>query len=284
MLIETHNLSKTYGKKLALNKVNLKVQRGKFIAYLGTNGAGKSTTINLLTGLLKPTSGKIKTSSDLRIGLFFQNSVLDKELTVKNNLLTRAKLYKNFSQTWLEKLVKLIGLNHFLNQKYGTLSGGQRRRVDIARALVNQPNLLFLDEPTAGLDLQTRMAIWELLKKLQDEQGLTIFLTTHYLEEAEDADLIYILENGQILAEGSANQIKHEYAPSKLILHLKNKIKLDPKYQVEKLANNKVELLRLNSQQAIAILNENKVNILDFEYRQGSIDDAFIKITGKEIQ
>jgi multidrug/hemolysin transport system ATP-binding protein len=284
MLIETHNLSKTYGKKLALNKVNLKIQRGKFIAYLGTNGAGKSTTINLLTGLLKPTSGKIETSSDLRIGLFFQNSVLDNELTVKNNLLTRAKLYKNFSQAWLEKLVKLIGLNHFLDQKYGTLSGGQRRRVDIARALVNQPNLLFLDEPTAGLDLQTRMAIWNLLKKLQDEQGLTIFLTTHYLEEAEDADLIYILENGQILAEGSAKQIKREYAPSKLILQLKNKIKFDSKYQVEKLANNKVELLRLNSQQAIAILNENKVNILDFEYRQGSIDDAFIKITGKEIQ
>ena len=261
MLIETHNLS-----------------------YLGTNGAGKSTTINLLTGLLKPTSGKIETSSDLRIGLVFQNSVLDNELTVKNNLLTRAKLYKNFSQTWLEKLVKLIGLNHFLNQKYGTLSGGQRRRVDIARALVNQPNLLFLDEPTAGLDLQTRMAIWNLLKKLQDEQGLTIFLTTHYLEEAEDADLIYILENGQILAEGSAKQIKREYAPSKLILQLKNKIKFDSKYQVEKLANNKVELLRLNSQQAIAVLNENKANILDFEYRQGSIDDAFIKITGKEIQ
>ncbi|QGV04138.1 ABC transporter ATP-binding protein [Lactobacillus acetotolerans] len=284
MLIETHNLSKTYGKKLALNKVNLKIQRGKFIAYLGTNGAGKSTTINLLTGLLKPTSGKIETSSDLRIGLVFQNSVLDNELTVKNNLLTRAKLYKNFSQTWLEKLVKLIGLNHFLNQKYGTLSGGQRRRVDIARALVNQPNLLFLDEPTAGLDLQTRMAIWNLLKKLQDEQGLTIFLTTHYLEEAEDADLIYILENGQILAEGSAKQIKREYAPSKLILQLKNKIKFDSKYQVEKLANNKVELLRLNSQQAIAVLNENKANILDFEYRQGSIDDAFIKITGKEIQ
>ena len=284
MLIETHNLSKTYGKKLALNKVNLKVQRGKFIAYLGTNGAGKSTTINLLTGLLKPTSGKIKTSSDLRIGLVFQNSVLDNELTVKNNLLTRAKLYKNFSQAWLEKLVKLIGLNHFLDQKYGTLSGGQRRRVDIARALVNQPNLLFLDEPTAGLDLQTRMAIWKLLKKLQDEQGLTIFLTTHYLEEAEDADLIYILENGQILAEGSAKQIKREYAPSKLILQLKNKIKFDSKYQVEKLANNKVELLRLNSQQAIAVLNENKANILDFEYRQGSIDDAFIKITGKEIQ
>ena len=131
-------------------------------------------------------------------------------------------MYKTFSKDWLKQLIELIGIKKFLNQKYGTLSGGQRRRVDIARALIGHPDLLFLDEPTTGLDLQTRLVIWNLLQKLQKEQGLTIFLTTHYLEEAENADQMYILENGNILAKGSASQIKAKYAPTKLIVKMKD--------------------------------------------------------------
>ena len=210
MLIETFDLTKKYGKKLALNKVNLQVDRGQLVAYLGTNGAGKSTTINILTGLLTPTSGTITYAPNLKIGIVFQNSVLDNVLTVKDNLYLRAQMYHNVSREWLETLIELIGLRNFLNQKYGTLSGGQRRRVDIARALIDHPDILFLDEPTTGLDLQTRIVIWNLLQKLQKEQGLTIFLTTHYLEEAENADQMYILENGNVLANGSASEIKEK--------------------------------------------------------------------------
>lgn len=283
MLIETYNLTKKYGKKLALNKVNLKVDRGQLVAYLGTNGAGKSTTINILTGLLKPTSGTITYAKDLKIGVVFQSSVLDDVLSVNDNLNLRAQMYRDVSKAWLERLIDLIGIRSFLHQKYGTLSGGQKRRVDIARALIDHPDILFLDEPTTGLDLQTRIVIWNLLQKLQKEQGLTIFLTTHYLEEAENADQMYILENGQVLANGSAYEIKDKYAPSKLVITLKEKQRLVTTYPViEK--NKETEIDGLDSNEVITLLHDNQSKIKSFEYRQGSIDDAFIKIAGKELQ
>lgn len=283
MLIETYNLTKKYGKKLALNKVDLKVDRGQLVAYLGTNGAGKSTTINILTGLLKPTSGTITYAKDLKIGVVFQNSVLDDVLSVKDNLNLRAQMYHDISKNWLEQLIDLIGIRKFLNQKYGTLSGGQKRRVDIARALIDRPDILFLDEPTTGLDLQTRIVIWNLLQKLQKEQGLTIFLTTHYLEEAENADQMYILENGQVLANGSAHEIKNKYAPSKLVIKLNENQQLTTAYPV--IAKDKhIELNGLDENEAITLLHQNQAKIKSFEYRQGSIDDAFINIAGKELQ
>lgn len=283
MLIETYNLTKKYGKKLALDKVNLKVDRGQLVAYLGTNGAGKSTTINILTGLLRPTSGTITYTKDLKIGVVFQNSVLDDVLTVKDNLNLRAQMYHEVSKEWLDQLIDLIGIRKFLHQKYGTLSGGQRRRVDIARALIDHPDILFLDEPTTGLDLQTRIVIWNLLQKLQKEQGLTIFLTTHYLQEAENADQMYILENGEVLANGSANEIKAKYAPNKLVIKLNENQRLVTTYPViEK--NEKTEIDGLDSNEVITLLYNNQSKIKSFEYRQGSIDDAFIKIAGKELQ
>lgn len=283
MLIETYNLTKKYGKKLALNKVNLKVDRGQLVAYLGTNGAGKSTTINILTGLLKPTSGTITYAKDLKIGVVFQNSVLDDVLSVKDNLNLRAQMYHDVSKKWLAQLIDLIGIRSFLRQKYGTLSGGRKRRVDIARALIDHPDILFLDEPTTGLDLQTRIVIWNLLQKLQKEQGLTIFLTTHYLEEAENADQMYILENGQVLANGSAYDIKDKYAPSKLVITLKEKQRLVTTYPVIE-RNKETEIDGLDPHEVITLLHDNQSKIKSFEYRQGSIDDAFIKIAGKELQ
>lgn len=283
MLIETYNLTKKYGKKLALNKVNLKVDRGQLVAYLGTNGAGKSTTINILTGLLKPTSGTIPYAKDLKIGVVFQSSVLDDVLSVNDNLNLRAQMYRDVSKAWLERLIDLIGIRSFLHQKYGTLSGGQKRRVDIARALIDHPDILFLDEPTTGLDLQTRIVIWNLLQKLQKEQGLTIFLTTHYLEEAENADQMYILENGQVLANGSAYDIKDKYAPSKLVITLKEKQRLVTTYPVIE-RNKETEIDGLDPHEVITLLHDNQSKIKSFEYRQGSIDDAFIKIAGKELQ
>lgn len=284
MLIETFNLTKKYGKKLALNKVNLKINRGQLVAYLGTNGAGKSTTINILIGLLKPTSGTITYAKDLKIGVVFQNSVLDDVLTVKDNLYLRARMYRTFSKEWLEKLIELIGIRSFLNQKYGTLSGGQKRRVDIARALIDHPDILFLDEPTTGLDLQTRIVIWDLLQKLQKEQGLTIFLTTHYLEEAENADQMYILENGNVLAEGSAEEIKEKYAPNRLLIRLKQGQTFSTNFKQISKSDNQIEIDGLNSNQVIDLLHKFEDKIDTFEYRKGSIDDAFIKIAGKELQ
>lgn len=284
MLIETYSLTKRYGKKLALNNIDIKIDKGQLVAYLGTNGAGKSTTINILTGLLKQTSGTITYAPNLKIGVFFQDSVLDDNLTVKDNLYLRARMYKKYSKEWLNQLIELIGIKNFLNQKYGTLSGGQRRRVDIARALIDRPNLLFLDEPTTGLDLQTRLVIWHLLQKLQKEQGLTMFLTTHYLEEAENADQMYILENGNILASGSAKQIKEKYVPTRLLVTMKNNEVPNLFNNITQLRDNKFRIESMSSKQVIDFLSKNEDEIADFEYQKGSIDDAFIKITGKELQ
>ncbi|MCT3603356.1 ABC transporter ATP-binding protein [Lactobacillus acidophilus] len=284
MLIETYSLTKRYGKKLALNNIDIKIDKGQLVAYLGTNGAGKSTTINILTGLLKQTSGTITYAPNLKIGVVFQDSVLDDNLTVKDNLYLRAGMYKKYSKEWLNQLIELIRIKNFLNQKYGTLSGGQRRRVDIARALIDRPNLLFLDEPTTGLDLQTRLVIWHLLQKLQKEQGLTIFLTTHYLEEAENADQMYILENGNILASGSAKQIKEKYAPTRLSVTMKNNEVPNLSNNITQLRDNKFRIESMSSKQVIDFLSKNEDKIADFEYQKGSIDDAFIKITGKELQ
>ena len=196
MLIRTKKLTKTFGDQLVIDHLDLEVEEGMLIAYIGTNGAGKSTTMRMLTGLLAPTSGEIELAPDLKIGMVFQESVLDAELTVLDNLRSRLALYRNRDKDWMDKLIRLTRIDAFLNQTYGTLSGGQRRRVDIVRALLNKPNLLFLDEPTTGLDIQTREAIWQLLRQLQAEEKLTIFLTTHYLEEAENADMAYIIDHG----------------------------------------------------------------------------------------
>ncbi|AWM75805.1 ABC transporter ATP-binding protein [Lactobacillus kullabergensis] len=283
MLIETQGLTKKFGNKIAVNKADIRIKQGQLVAYLGTNGAGKSTTINMLTGLLKPTSGIISKASNLKIGVVFQNSVLDNVLTVKDNLYLRAQMYHKFSNEWLEHLIDLIGIKEFLNQKFSTLSGGQKRKVDIARALICNPDLLFLDEPTTGLDIQTRNAIWKLLTKLQQQQNLTIFLTTHYLEEAENADQMYILENGKILASGSAAEIKTEFAPNKLILTVKEAKILQIKQKVIRLSQNQVAIDILSPQEAIEILKNNQENIIDFSYRKGTINDAFLQITGKEI-
>ena len=283
MLIETQELTKKFGDKIAVNKADIQIKRGQLVAYLGTNGAGKSTTINMLTGLLKPTSGIISKASNLKIGVVFQNSVLDNALTVKDNLYLRAQMYRNYAPDWLEHLIALMDIKEFLNQKFGTLSGGQKRRVDIARALICKPDLLFLDEPTTGLDIQTRIVIWNLLTKLQQQQNLTIFLTTHYLEEAENADQMYILENGQILASGSAAEIKTEFAPNKLILTVNDTEILQAKQKVIQFSHNQVEIDSLSPQEAIGILKTNQENITDFSYRKGTINDAFLQITGKEI-
>lgn len=282
MLIRTKNLVKTFGNKTVIDHLNLEVEEGKLLAYIGTNGAGKSTTMKMLTGLLKPTSGEIELSPDLKIGMVFQDSVLDAELSVLDNLKSRQSLYRNRDKSWMEKLIHLTGIEDFLNQAYGTLSGGQRRRVDIVRALLNKPNLLFLDEPTTGLDIQTRKAIWELLRRLQREEKLTIFLTTHYLEEAENADMAYIIDRGKVLAKGSAKELKEAYSKPYLLVDATDASAFsDVAYQL--LGNGQLKLVVNDSKEALQILSDKRAAINDFDYVKANINDVFLSITGREM-
>ncbi len=291
MLLEAKGISQKYGDKVAVNQLSLSVQKGSLTALLGPNGAGKSTTMKMLIGLTKPTSGTVQYEQGTKIGVVFQNSVLDNELTVRENLESRANLYKGVNKARIAILITNLGLSGFANQRYGTLSGGQKRRVDIARALLNQPDILFLDEPTTALDIQTRMAIWHLLHQLQEQEGLTIVLTTHYLDEADHADKVYIVDHGQLIAKGSAEQIKKEHAKSRLIISLAPEKRellirtLDSAgyaYQAE--GNEHLVILGLGSQATIELLSKVSVIIRDFEYRLGTMDDAFVALTGKEMR
>lgn len=282
MLIRTKDLIKTFGDKTVIDHLNLEVEEGKLLAYIGTNGAGKSITMKMLTGLLKPTSGEIELAADLKIGMFFQESVLDEELSVLDNLKSRQALYRKQDKAWLEKLIRLTGLQDFLNQTYGTLSGGQRRRVDIIRALLNKPNLLFLDEPTTGLDIQTRRAIWEILRRLQREENLTIFLTTHYLEEAENADMTYIIDHGKVLAKGSAKELKERYSKPYLLIETDN-ITAFSDIDYKLLENGQLKMFVDDSANALAILSDKRDVISDFDYMKANINDVFLSITGREM-
>lgn len=282
MLIRTKDLIKTFGDKTVIDHLNLEVEEGKLIAYIGTNGAGKSITMKMLTGLLKPTSGEIELAADLKIGMVFQESVLDEELSVLDNLKSRQALYRKQDKAWLEKLIRLTGLQDFLNQTYGTLSGGQRRRVDIIRTLLNKPNLLFLDEPTTGLDIQTRRAIWEILCRLQREENLTIFLTTHYLEEAENADMTYIIDHGKVLAKGSAKELKERYSKPYLLIETDN-ITAFSDIDYKLLENGQLKMFVDDSANALAILSDKRDVISDFDYMKANINDVFLSITGREM-
>ena len=282
MLIRTKDLIKTFGDKTVIDHLNLEVEEGKLLAYIGTNGAGKSITMKMLTGLLKPTSGEIELAADLKIGMVFQESVLDEELSVLDNLKSRQALYRKQDKAWLEKLIRLTGLQDFLNQTYGTLSGGQRRRVDIIRALLNKPNLLFLDEPSTGLDIQTRRAIWEILRRLQREENLTIFLTTHYLEEAENADMTYIIDHGKVLAKGSAKELKERYSKPYLLIETDN-ITAFSDIDYKLLENGQLKMFVDDSANALAILSDKRDVISDFDYMKANINDVFLSITGREM-
>lgn len=282
MLIRTKDLIKTFGDKTVIEHLNLEVEEGKLLAYIGTNGAGKSTTMKMLTGLLKPTSGEIELAADLKIGMVFQESVLDEELTVLDNLKSRQALYRKQDKAWLEKLIQLTGLDTFLNQTYGTLSGGQRRRVDIVRALLNKPNLLFLDEPTTGLDIQTRRAIWEILHRLQREENLTIFLTTHYLEEAENADMAYIIDHGKVLAKGSAKELKETYSKPYLLVETSD-VAAFSDLDCKRLGDGRLKIIVEDSSKDLAILSDKRTVINDFDYVKANINDVFLNITGREM-
>ena len=288
MILQAKNISKRYGNHLAVNNIHLQFEKGTFNAILGPNGAGKSTTISMLIGLKQPTQGEIIYEPGTKIGVIFQTSVLDEMLSVRENLTIRAKQYKGLKTNRVSDLIDRLGLSAFQKQKYGTLSGGQKRRVDIARALLHNPDLLFLDEPTTGLDIQTRKSIWDLLYQLQREEGMTVVLTTHYLDEADEADQIYIVDHGEVIAQGSALDIKSQYAKNIL------KIRFKERQQIESLKSSGMSVEQQSQleyifqpkseKEAIDYLAQVRDNLAHFEFRPGTMDDAFIALTGREVR
>ena len=288
MILQAKHLTKWYGDHMAVEDIQLEFEKGSFNAILGPNGAGKSTTISMLIGLKKPTQGQIRYAPNTKIGVVFQASVLDEMLTVRENLTIRAQQYKEIAASCVDDLIHQLGLTAFQKQLYGTLSGGQKRRVDIARALLSQPDILFLDEPTTGLDIQTRKAIWDLLSRLQKDEGLTIILTTHYLDEADEADQIYIVDHGKVIAQGSATAIKSQYASNILKIRFKEMKDLEKLLQTGMIVKEENELEYLfyprTSQEAIEYLAKVREEIDSFEFRPGTMDDAFIALTGREVR
>ena len=287
MILQAKGITKNYGDHTAVKDINLEFKKGSFNAILGPNGAGKSTTISMLIGLKRATNGQIIYAPNTRIGVVFQASVLDEKLTVKENLAIRAQQYKGIKGGRVEDLINQLGLTAFQKQLYGTLSGGQKRRVDIARALLSNPDILFLDEPTTGLDIQTRKSIWDLLYRLQRDEGMTIILTTHYLDEADEADQLYIIDHGEVIAQGSATEIKSEYASNLLKICFKDKQveKFLPKNMpVEKENEFEYSLYPKSQLEAIDYLTQVREKIASFEFRLGTMDDAFIALTGREVR
>ena len=288
MILQAKGLTKSYGEHVAVRNINLEFKKGSFNAILGPNGAGKSTTISMLIGLKRATNGQIIYAPNTRIGIVFQASVLDEKLTVKENLAIRAKQYKGITHNRVDELIHQLGLTAFQKQLYGTLSGGQKRRVDIARALLSKPDILFLDEPTTGLDIQTRKSIWDLLYRLQRDEEMTIILTTHYLDEADEADQLYIIDHGKVLAQGSAAEIKSKYASNLLKIRFKNLQDLEKilpnNMVVEKEKDLEYSLYPETQLEAIDYLTQVREKIAGFEFRPGTMDDAFIALTGREVR
>ncbi len=295
--VNVRSLRKSFGELEAVRGLSFDIPEGSFFAFLGPNGAGKSTTISIITSLLKADSGEVlvfgkeptdpATKKDL--GVVFQDPKMDKLLTVRENLRFRAELYSlEDAKNAVETALGTTGCLEYAGQKYGQLSGGQRRRADIARALVHSPKLLILDEPTTGLDPQTRSRIWELITRLNREQGITVLLTTHYMEEAAEADRIVVVNHGAIVADGTPSQIRDRYCHDRLVFVPRDAAKacgdlerMGLEYQVSK---EKITIRLGKTADSVAIIQAMGDNMESLEVRSGTLDEAFINITGEELQ
>ncbi len=300
-MIEVAGLKKSYGDVAAVRGLDFAVERGGLFAFLGPNGAGKSTTIDMISTQLAPTAGRItvdglRVGSDdaairSRIGIVFQDSVLDTQLTVRENLALRARFYGLSGaerKAAVRRAADAADVMEFIDRPYGKLSGGQRRRADIARALINTPGLLFLDEPTTGLDPQTRRKVWETVLALKSEHGMTVFLTTHYMEEAAQADNVTIIDHGSILAEGTPAQLKERYASDMLRLTPKAEQAVLGYLSTRGIAytqsGGNINVPIANTADSLPIINGVAEHIAGFEVARGSMDDVFINLTGEDIR
>ena len=296
-IIAIQNLHKSFGDVKAVQNVSFRVKKGELFAFLGVNGAGKSTTISILCGQLRRDSGEVSIDGkpleeDLqnirrKFGVVFQNSVLDAPLSVLDNLKSRAALYGITGQAFekrLEELIQLLDFGDYLKRPVGKLSGGQRRRIDIARALLHRPEILILDEPTTGLDPQTRQMLWRVVGKLRLEEQLTVFLTTHYMEEAADADFVVILDKGKVVAEGTPLELKNRYTGDYITLYgaSENDVKnLGFPYSTIRDA---VKIRVPNTAEATRLILRHPGLFRDYEITKGKMDDVFLAVTGKQLK
>lgn len=297
-IIKVNNLVKNYGSVKAVKDISFEVEKGSLFAFLGTNGAGKSTTIDILSTLITKNSGSVlvnnwevgKDDQQIRkdIGVVFQNSVLDEFLTIRENLSVRGSFYGLEGSTLKERISKaskITGCEEFIDRRYGKLSGGQKRRADIARALINQPKILFLDEPTTGLDPKTRTSIWNTIGEMQKHFEMTVFLTTHYMEEAANADTITIINKGKIVADGTPNDLKEKYTNDLLKIYDPNdKVVI---YLIEKkipynIDKNVLSIDIKSAENAINILTALKPSINSFEMVHGNMDDVFLNVVEQQ--
>lgn len=295
-IMEISHLHKSFGAVKAVQDLNFCVKKGELFAFLGVNGAGKSTTINIMCGELRKDSGSVliggadldKEPDSIRrkLGVVFQSSVLDKDLSVRDNLRSRAALYGIHGKAFEKRLAELTELLDFadlLKRPLGKLSGGQRRRIDIARALLHQPEILILDEPTTGLDPQTRTNLWQVIGRLRREQGMTVFLTTHYMEEAADADYVVIIDHGCIAAEGTPLTLKNTYTGDFITLYgiTEEQVKtLGASYESIRDA---YRVFVKDTAAATELILRYPEIFRDYEITKGKMDDVFLAVTGKKL-
>lgn len=297
------NLQKRYGAISAVKGISFRVKRGSLFAFLGINGAGKSTTINIICSILKKDGGRILVNglnldTDAQrikneIGIVFQSSVLDQDLTAWENLKIRTAFYplqKEERKRNLESIVKLLELEPLLQRTVRTLSGGQKRRLDIARAMVHRPRLLILDEPTTGLDPKTRRTVWSLIDRIRAETGMTVFLTTHYLEEAERATDVVIMDDGAIIAQGTPVELKNRYSHDSVWIYterhpdLERALDLEGRNYAYYRDLQAYKLLIRSGEDVRDIVNRYASEGSDIEIRKGTMDDVFLNVTGKNIR
>ena len=295
-IIEIENLSKAYGEIKAVDGLSFSVREGELFAFLGVNGAGKSTTINIICGQLKKDNGSVtidgkNIDTDLceikgKLGVVFQSSLLDKALSVRANLESRAALYGITGEAFEERLkyvCELLDISDFLKRTVGKLSGGQRRRIDIARALIHSPDILFLDEPTTGLDPQTRKLLWDVIDRLRKEEGLTVFLTTHYMEEAADADYVIIIESGKIAASGTPLELKNEYARDFITLYGRTPEEISALEVPYEAVRDGYRISVKSTSEATDMILRHPSLFADYEITKGKMDDVFLAVTGKNL-
>lgn len=296
-IIEISNLDKSFGEVHAVNDLSFHVQRGELFAFLGVNGAGKSTTISIMCGTLAKDKGKViidkldidhdmaKISREL--GVVFQTSVLDNKLTVLENLVSRAALYGIYgkeAKARIEELSQMLEFSDLLKRTVGKLSGGQKRRIDVARALIHHPKILILDEPTTGLDPQTRQTLWHVIESLRKSENMTVFLTTHYMEESADADYVVILDSGKISAEGTPLELKNKYTGDYITLYNPDQTKLlDLGISFQKISDTTCRIEVKDTQEARDLIAQYKDIFVDFEVTKGKMDDVFLAVTGKKL-
>lgn len=295
-ILEVRHLVKRFGDVTAVDDLSFRVREGELFAFLGVNGAGKSTTIHILCGQLARDGGSVRTCGadpdeapeQLRrsLGVVFQSSVLDQALSVQENLRSRAALYgirgAAFSRR-LAELTELLELGELLRRPVGKLSGGQRRRIDIARALLHRPRLLVLDEPTTGLDPQTRSLLWQVVAGLRQEENLTAFLTTHYMEEAADAGYVVLLDHGRIAAEGTPLQLKNTYAHDTLTLYGVGEADVRRLGLPYAPAEQGWRVTVPDPAAAAELIRREPALFRDFELTKGRMDDVFLAVTGKKL-